>query len=596
MNGSVMTASVAAAGGAQTGISGLANSETTYTSGSVTFSALGAITIRSTTGQQFQFSVNAQSVVPGIQTIAFANTTFTTGGVSFSNANGISFGSSGAQVTASYTVPTQSNQTLGIYASSNTTGASSSSTHDARSLTIQGLGGISAGWSNGSFQISGPALTSLSVTGALSASSNGSTISLGVGTVTVTATSNTTQASSGTINLNAMILNGAGGVSVGISNGSIVISGGAGGGGGPAISAAGNSVSNGTVVFSNSNGVSFGMNGSTITATVVPGAAAGIAAINNSNTTYTSGTIQLTEGGGAITIASNTGQRFAFSVPATSSLVGASGISISTAGSTISIYQPLLSYFANGLPYLANSQTQQMLQSTSVVFPMQVREGFSAGFVRMPHTVSVGSTSFASTAATAYSYQQAETHNIVLYSLGTGASSQSLQSIASKSVGFTMSVNVSQNTTNNISVTHGLTYGMSSNTSSLSFSYAATNSTMQVSTTHLSALTGVKMWDTQFALSLPPGRVFMAYGVSSSQTTQATNMSGARLQHSHLGVSQPNNTLGQFGIANAASDQWQQGIGSFSTAGGGTTASLALSNVSSSASHVAPYVQMINQA
>ena len=48
--------------GAQTGISGLANSETTYTSGSVTFSALGAITIRSTTGQQFQFSVNSQTV------------------------------------------------------------------------------------------------------------------------------------------------------------------------------------------------------------------------------------------------------------------------------------------------------------------------------------------------------------------------------------------------------------------------------------------------------------------------------------------------------------------------------------------------------
>ena len=107
LNGSVLTASVAVAGGAQTGISGLANSETTYTSGSVSFSALGAITIRSTTGQHFQFSVNAQSVVPGIQSIAFANTTFTTGAVSFSNANGISFGSSGGQVTASYTVPTQ---------------------------------------------------------------------------------------------------------------------------------------------------------------------------------------------------------------------------------------------------------------------------------------------------------------------------------------------------------------------------------------------------------------------------------------------------------------------------------------------------------
>ena len=56
-----LTISGANVGGAQTGISGLANSETTYTSGSVTLSALGAITIRSTTGQHFQFSVNSQT-------------------------------------------------------------------------------------------------------------------------------------------------------------------------------------------------------------------------------------------------------------------------------------------------------------------------------------------------------------------------------------------------------------------------------------------------------------------------------------------------------------------------------------------------------
>ena len=41
-----------------------------------------------------------------------------------------------------------------------------------------------------------------------------------------------------------------------------------GGGGGAAISASGSSVNSGTVVFSNSGGVSFGMNGSTVTATV----------------------------------------------------------------------------------------------------------------------------------------------------------------------------------------------------------------------------------------------------------------------------------------------------------------------------------------
>ena len=64
-----------------------------------------------------------------------------------------------------------------------------------------------------------------------------------------------------------------------------------GGGGGVAISASGSSASSGTVVFSNSNGVSFGMSGSTITATVTPGAAAGIGAIGASTQTATSGTV-----------------------------------------------------------------------------------------------------------------------------------------------------------------------------------------------------------------------------------------------------------------------------------------------------------------
>ena len=45
----------------QTAISGIANSQTTYTSGTVSLSELGAITIRSTTGNQYQFSVNSQT-------------------------------------------------------------------------------------------------------------------------------------------------------------------------------------------------------------------------------------------------------------------------------------------------------------------------------------------------------------------------------------------------------------------------------------------------------------------------------------------------------------------------------------------------------
>jgi hypothetical protein len=161
----------------------------------------------------------------------------------------------------------------------------------------------------------------------------------------------------------------------------------------------------------------------------------------------------------------------------------------------------------------------------------------------------------------------------------------------------TFSINCAQNATNNISVTHGITYPMSSGTSSQSFSYAATNSTMQVSTTHLTALTGMKLYDMTWGTLVTEGQYWIAHGISSTQTTQGTaNLSGARLVHSHWGMSQPNNAFGQFGVANNASIQLVSGIGSFSTNAIATTASLGFSNISSSASHVVPYIQFMRVA
>lgn len=239
--------------------------------------------------------------------ISAAGASASNGTVVFSNSNGVSFGMNGSTVTASHN---------GL-----TTAAQSNHSHGNPTLNLTNLSGTTGSASNG-FTLSLSA----------QAQSNQSLGGYAVGNTTA-------QSSSSTFDARSMSIQGAGGVSVGFSAGSLVISGatGGGGGGGVAISAGANSQSTGTVIFSNANGISFGLNGGTITATVNPGAAAGIAAVNNSNTTYTSGTIQLTEGGGAITIASGTGQRFAFSVPATSSIVGTNGISLSTNGSTISI-------------------------------------------------------------------------------------------------------------------------------------------------------------------------------------------------------------------------------------------------------------------
>lgn len=148
--------------------------------------------------------------------------------VTFSNSNGIGFGLNGSVITASHNgITSQTNQTIGIYGVGNTT-QSSSGVVDARSLSFNGLGGVSVGYSNGSVQISGatggagggialanaqttystgtaylsvsagamtisstangasqsynfsvPQTSSLTATGAISISTNGSTISIG---------------------------------------------------------------------------------------------------------------------------------------------------------------------------------------------------------------------------------------------------------------------------------------------------------------------------------------------------------------------------------------------------------------------------------
>lgn len=146
------------------------------------------------------------------QALSGSNGSFTFQTATFGNLNGFSFYTSNGSLVGSYTVPSfvQSVQTLGIYAVGNTLGASSSSTYDARSLSIDFQGVISGGWTNGSLRLSVPA---------------------GGGGLT-------------NINISA------GTTSQNLSN----------------------------LVFSNSNGVSFGLNGSTITASAAGGGGGGFTA------------------------------------------------------------------------------------------------------------------------------------------------------------------------------------------------------------------------------------------------------------------------------------------------------------------------------
>jgi hypothetical protein len=235
-----------------------------------------------------------------------------TGTVAFANSNGLTFGMSGSnQVTASY----NSTQFAGTGTTFAGTNNSASMTLNSAGLNLAMAGAVGVGTTTAGTNASiSMTLNSAGLNLAISGAAAGTG---GASSVGLFATSNTTQSSSGTAALSSMIFAGAGAVSVGASNGSVVISapgtvaltqfsggfstggntagntglataqlvlvggsnitlsgstnggsmtatiiGASGGAGGAGISAGTQSVSTGTVAFANSNGVTFGMSGS----------------------------------------------------------------------------------------------------------------------------------------------------------------------------------------------------------------------------------------------------------------------------------------------------------------------------------------------
>lgn len=222
--GSTVTASVAAAGGAQTGISG---------------------------------------IVAGTQTL-------TVGTLSFINSNGISFGlnsgASNSQITASYTVPTQTvdtNKAGTGFTSTSTAGVVPAATLNTNGLsfaipnyltTAQPVGAYLTTGANSTHSHGNPTLNLTNINGTTASNSAGLTLSLSAVVPAQTVQPVAVSGSNGSFAFSTLSFGASNGLSLYSTNGSIVGSYTV-----PTVP--------GVTVFSNSNNVSFGLNGSTVTAT-----------------------------------------------------------------------------------------------------------------------------------------------------------------------------------------------------------------------------------------------------------------------------------------------------------------------------------------
>jgi len=180
--------------------------------------------------------------------------------VVFSNSNGVSFGLNGSTITAS---AVGGGGVMYANLSGNTSG---NSTASGSTLNLSGINITLSGANNSQIAISAPATSSLSSGNNISISSNGSTIgisalALGLNTA---ATNVTWTANTSGISINASGYAGTGtsatNASVTLNSNGLAISVAApGGGGGIAAAAGSQTATSGTIVFSNSNNITFGM-------------------------------------------------------------------------------------------------------------------------------------------------------------------------------------------------------------------------------------------------------------------------------------------------------------------------------------------------
>lgn len=319
------------------------------------------------------------------------------------------------------------------------------------------------------------------------------------------------------------------------------------------LAVAGHTISTGTALFSNLNGVSWGFNGQTITGSV----ATSYRASNDALGLNTAGSnITWTANSSGVSIDARGYAGTGFSGTNISGTHNSLGIQLSVAapgaggGITASSYQnlPMGAWGVSGSLKQGNGS-----YSEGVAFNLPY--AISASYVRLPILMTNGSTTIGTTGASLNaSANITTTWQLAFYSYGAGASSQSLMSVTNGSCTwvFQNSVSVAANGTQG-SYSQALTYYIEGNSSALSTQYSVSDTNYPFSSTAFANFTGPKFLDIPFAASLSAGAYWMLVGMSTGSATNSTGIapaSNATIAYSrHYVSSGINSEFNQMGIS-----------------------------------------------
>jgi hypothetical protein len=526
----------------------------------LSFSNANAFSFGTSAGSAITGSYTVPTVTNSSWTVSDTATSATVGRLAFTAANGITMTLSTSNngnhtVFASYTVPTVSGHGLGVSNTGNTAG--NTGTQSTGTVVFAGSGAITASQSTGAgistIWYSVAAQSNQSAIKGFGASNTGNTagntgISTGIdwviaGTNNITVSESTVGGGPNTIWLSAP--SPGAGVAAGISNTG---------------NTAGNTgtVSSGTLVFAASGGITASESTAAGQSTLWFSVAAPVAQTNqtvglyalgnttqNSSTTLDARTLSF-NGLGAATWGYSNGS-IQVSVPATSSLVGTSGLSISTAGSTISVYPKPLSAW-DPYPILTGTGTSSHAPASFWFSKMNLGWPVVVSYANVLKSLNVsapGMSSQNSSATNRFSYS----HGLTLFTRQDFAGNSS---------------NMSQWTTASFGMTGTLSQSSSSASVALSWVTNSTGGTTSFSTTSGSNLwtnffTGMQMFRIPLVTTLTPGEYFIGQAHSSTTATVGSNFT--LLSVSNLHIAPQSNTFATITSSGSLAASSPDGLG-----------------------------------
>lgn len=477
--------------------------------------------------------------------------------LNFNNANGFTFSNVAGAVQGSYTVPTQTNQQMTMFATGNTT-QSSTNTTNASSIIFAGSGAASVGLSGGTVLVSVP-----------------NTVAQTNQTVSLLNFGNTTgQSSASTFDARTFNVSGAGIASVGWSSSSLIISVPAGGGGGDGF----NIVS---MMSSTSGGGTLGATFSALSASI------GLMAGSNITLSQTSNTIVINGP------AAGAGYTQTWFNPELY------GNTITTTHANGTVY--IRAFELDGAMDLDKYIFQQFISSqnsSTMSFSASVSAGnASSGTGSWGQSGTVLLFSRVNTNETHASYNSIQTSASQTYSMSAGysasvswstnVSSATASWTTSGALGWLQNIDGAGGTTSSTSGTSGSSTFSSTSTNANSFSSSYIFSFPYA---HLSGMRPI--WVAGGGGNQSAQEYWI--GVIQSTQTGSTNMSLQRpMLYASIGMlyftASSNNSYLEYGNSAAiSSSNWRLGFGSYS-ASSNTTAAIGLTAITSMSSNASMY-------